>query len=207
MSGEDWCGNAIVGHYRLATLRFSVKVSRISSFSLRLRATLVCCERCGAPRCSGSVVRTFPAATNSAGECMVQSGLSRSSRNRGVALVALFAGFLLSPRVCEAGCGDHVPIRDRHAPMAHSMPDQPTRGRSADGADHSPSPRPCQGPGCSQGSVPLQAPTPPTIVSIDRWALAPGDTFSNPVSSSHVLAEPRQIVTDGFRLSILRPPR
>jgi hypothetical protein len=121
--------------------------------------------------------------------------------------VALFAGFLLTPRVCEAGCGDDVPIRDRHAPMAHSMPDKPTRGSPDHRADHSPPHRPCQGPGCSNGPVPLQAPTPGTTVSIDRWALAPDDTFLNPVSCANVLAEPRQIVTDGFRLSILRPPR
>jgi hypothetical protein len=91
--------------------------------------------------------------------------------------------------------------------MAHSMPDQPTHGRSYDGADHSPSHRPCHVPGCSNGSVPPQAPAPSTTVSIDRWALAPGDTLPTPVSCSHVLAESLPIVTDGFRLNILRPPR
>jgi hypothetical protein len=121
--------------------------------------------------------------------------------------VALFAGFLLSPRVSEAGCGDYVQIRGRHAPMAHSMPDQPTHGRSDDGADHSPPHRACHGPGCSNGSVPPQAPAPSTTVSIDRWALAPGDTLPTPVSCSHVLVQSLPIVTDGFRLSILRPPR
>lgn len=121
--------------------------------------------------------------------------------------MALFAVSLLSPRVSEAGCGDYVQIRGRHAPMAHSMPDQPTRRNLANGADHSPPHRPCQGPGCSNGSVPPQAPTPETTVSLDRWALALGDTFLNPVSCSNVLAEPLPIVPDGFRLSILRPPR
>jgi hypothetical protein len=91
--------------------------------------------------------------------------------------------------------------------MAHSIPDQPAHGKSADGADHSPPHRRCHGPGCSDGSVPPQAPSPGTTVSIDRWALAPGDTLPNPVSCSNVLAEPPQIVTDGFCLSILRPPR
>ena len=121
--------------------------------------------------------------------------------------MAFFAVFLLSPRVCEAGCGDHVQIQDRHAPMAHSMLDQLTDGRSDDGADHSPPHRPCHGPGCSNGSVPLEAPAPRTTVSMDRWALAPGDTLPSPVSCSNVLAESLPIVTDGFRLSILRPPR
>ena len=182
-------------------------VADFEVFFLRLRATLVCCVTCIVPHCSGSVVRTLPAAPISAGECMVQSSLSRSSWNGGVVIVALFAGFLLSPRASAAGCGDYVRIGDRHAPMAHSMPDQPTHGNSADGADHSRPHRPCQGPGCSNGSVPSQAPAPGTTISIDRWALAPADTFPSPVSCSNVLAEPLQIVTDGFRLSILRPPR
>ena len=121
--------------------------------------------------------------------------------------MALFAGFLLSPRASEAGCGEHVQIRGRHAPMAHSMPDQPTGGSSDDRADHSLPHRPCQGPGCSNGSLPPQAPTPRTTVSIDRWALAFGDTFPIPISCSNVLAETLPIVPDGFRLSILRPPR
>jgi hypothetical protein len=138
---------------------------------------------------------------------MVYSGLSRSSRNGGVALVALFAGFLVSPRAAEAGCGDYVQIHGGHAPMAHSMPDQPTDGSSADRGDHNLPHRPCQGPGCSDGSVPPLAPTPGPTVSIDRWALAAGDTFPNAVSCSNVFAGPLQIVADGFRLSILRPPR
>ena len=121
--------------------------------------------------------------------------------------MALFAGFLLSPCVSEAGCGDHVQIRGRQAPMADWMPDQPTDQNSDGLADYSPPHRPCKGPGCSNGSVPPQAPAPGTTASIDRWALAPGDTFPNLVSCSHVLAEPLQLVTDGFRLSILRPPR
>jgi len=121
--------------------------------------------------------------------------------------VALFAGFLLSPRVSEAGCGNYVQIRDRHAPMAHSMPDQPTHGNSADGADHSRPHRPCQGPGCSNGSVPPPAPNPGTTVSMDRWGLMAVDTLPNLASCSNVLAESVDFVTDGFRLSILRPPR
>jgi hypothetical protein len=175
-------------------------------FFLRLRATLVP-WMCIVPHFSGPVVWTFPAAPIAVGERMVRSSWSRSSRNGGVAIVALFAGFLLSPRVSEAGCGDHVSIRGGHVPMAHSMLDQSTDGSSADRADHSPPHRPCQGPGCSNGSVPPQAPTPWATVSIDRWALAPGDTFPNPVSCSNVLVEPLHLVTDGFRLSILRPPR
>lgn len=176
-------------------------------FSLRLRATLVPCIRCIVPHFSGPVVRTTPVAPIAVGECMVRPRWSRSSRNGGVALVALFAGFLLSPRIALAGCGDSVSIRGGHSPIAHSMPDQRTDRSSADRADHSLPHRPCQGPGCSRGSVPPQAPAPRTTVSIDRWALAPGDTLLSPASCSNVLAEPLHLVTDGFRLSILRPPR
>lgn len=121
--------------------------------------------------------------------------------------MALFAGFLMSPRASEAGCGDYVQIRDRHAPMAHSMPDLPTDRSSNDRAAPRPPHRPCRGPGCSNGSIPPQAPTPTTTVSIDRWALALGDTFPNLVSCSNVLPEPLPIVMDGLRLTILRPPR
>ena len=176
-------------------------------FFLRFRATLVCCTRYIVPHCWGSVARTIPAAPLSAGECMVPSGLSRIARNGGVALLALFAGFLLSPRVCEAGCGDSVQIHNPNAPMTHSLPDPLTHKRSADRADHRLPHRPCQGPGCSNSSVPPPTPATGTTVSIDRWVLAPGDTFPNPVTCSNVLVQPVPFVTDGFRLSILRPPR
>lgn len=121
--------------------------------------------------------------------------------------MALVAGLLLSPRVAEAGCGDYVLIGGGHLPMARAMPAQPTDGSSADKADHSPPHRPCQGPGCSDGSIPPQSPTPETTSSLDRWALTPNDTLPNPVPCSNLLAEPRHMVADGFRLSILRPPR
>jgi len=121
--------------------------------------------------------------------------------------VALFAGFLLSPRIAQAGCGDYVMIGNRHVPMANSIPDQPTDESSPGKADHSPPHRPCQGPGCSNGAVPPTAPTPVTTDSIDRWVLTTNDTLPNPVSCANVHAEPPHIVTEGFRLSILKPPR
>ncbi len=121
--------------------------------------------------------------------------------------MALFAGFLLSPRIAQAGCGDYVMIGNRHVPMAHSMPDQPTDESSSGRADHSPPYRPCQGPGCSNRPVPPLAPTPVTTDSIDRRATTANDTLPNPVSCANVHAEPPHIVTEGFRLSILKPPR
>jgi hypothetical protein len=179
-------------------------VADFEVFSCVSRATLIRFIKCIVSRCSGSVVRTVPAATISAVERMLWSRLSRDA---GVAVVALFAGFLLSPRIAEAGCGDYVSIHGGHVAIAHSMPNQPVNGGAADGADHNKPHRPCQGPGCRDGSIPPQAPTPGTTYSIDRWALAPGDALPNPVSCSNELVEPRRVVTDGFHLSILRPPR
>lgn len=121
--------------------------------------------------------------------------------------MAFLTGFLLSPRVCKAGCGDPVLIHGHQASMTHSMPDPLSDANADDRAAPSLPHRPCRGPGCSNRSIPPQAPAPGSGVSIDRWALAPGDFFLNPVSCSRVLAEPLQIVTDGFRLGILRPPR
>lgn len=123
--------------------------------------------------------------------------------------MALCAGLLLGSRASEAGCGDYVRIRGHLAPAAHSMPDQPASadGTSDDMVDHGSPHRPCQGPGCSDGSFPRQAPVPGIVVSIDRWAMAPDDTLPNSVCCDNVLAEPVDFVADAFRLSILRPPR
>src|SRR5262249_31353752 len=153
------------------------------------------------------VVRTGRAAPVSVGECMVGSGLSRSFRTGGVAVVALFAGLLMSPRTSQAACGDYVWIGGRHIEMVHSIPDGsnqdgPPDGSSDNAPAHGSRHRPCHGPGCSDGSFPPQAPAPVTRVSMDRWGLALVDTLPNLASCSNVLAEPLDIVTDGFRLSI-----
>lgn len=119
--------------------------------------------------------------------------------------MALCAGVLLTPRPSEAGCGDYVWIHGRPVPVVHSMPDQPA---TTDGtSDHGLPQRRCQGPGCSDGSFPPQAPAPGVVVSIDRWAMAPGDTLPRIVCCDNLPAEPSDLVENGFRLSILRPPR
>jgi hypothetical protein len=138
---------------------------------------------------------------------MLQFGWSRLTRNAGVAFVALLGGFLLSPRIAQASCGDYVLIGASHVQTAHSMLGQPTDGNSSGRADHSRPYQPCHGPGCSNGSIPPQAPIPTTTDSIERWALTPNDKFPNLTSCSNVLPEPLDNVTDGFRVSILRPPR
>ena len=123
--------------------------------------------------------------------------------------MAVVAGLLLSPRASEAGCGDYVWVRGQFVPMTHYLPDQPasTEGSPADSANHGAPQRPCRGPGCSDGSAPPEAPVPGVVVSLDRWAMAPGDTLSILVCCDNLLAEPVDLVTDGFRSSILRPPR
>lgn len=128
--------------------------------------------------------------------------------------MAVFASLVLSPRASEAGCGDYVWIRGRTVPTLHSMTDQPTPGQptngdgsSDDAAEHGSPHRPCHGPGCSDGSIPAEAPVRGVVVSIDRWAMAPGDTLPDCVCCNNMLAEPFDFVADGFRLSILRPPR
>ena len=148
-----------------------------------------------------------------AGSRMIQFGWSRLSRKPVVALVAIVAGFLLSPRIAEAGCGDYITIGNGHVPMAQSMPDQSAADRSSpvradhNSGNHSLPLRTCHGPNCSNGSVPPLAPTSVTTDSVDRWILTPNDAPPKTVSSPNLLAEPPHVVADGFHLSILRPPR
>jgi hypothetical protein len=134
---------------------------------------------------------------------------SRSLRNLGTAVVAVVAGLLLVPRASDASCGDYLQVHGRIIAMDHSTPDQPTSrdGAADDAADRGSHRRPCHGPGCSNGSIPPEAPVPVVIVSIDRWAMAPGHAAPEIESCCTMLAEPFGFVPDGFRLSILRPPR
>lgn len=134
---------------------------------------------------------------------------SRSLRNWGTAVLTVVAGCFLVPRASHASCGDYLQVRGAAVPMVHYTPDQSSSSDviSDFAADHgSPNP-PCQGPGCSNGSIPQQAPVPRVVVSIDRWAVAPGDTAPEVDCCATLLAEPFGVVPDGFRLSILRPPR
>lgn len=122
--------------------------------------------------------------------------------------MVVFASLLLTPRASEAACGDYVQVSGRST-VIHSIPDHATSadGTSVNTVDHRAPRRPCRGPGCSNGSFPSQIPVPTVVVSIERWALAPADTLPVIVCCNHVLAEPVDLHVDGFRLSILRPPR
>jgi len=156
---------------------------------------------------SGSVFRTISATPVSAGKRMLPSGSSWLSWKAGVAFAAILAASLLTPQIATAGCGDYLVIRGSHAPIGHSIPDQPTLERPAGTTDHNPPHQPCQGPSCRGGSLPPQAPAPGTTHSMDHWALTSSETLPHSVSCSNLLAESLQITSDGFCLSILRPPR
>jgi hypothetical protein len=157
-------------------------------------------------QCSELDVRTVPPQLR-AGSRMLKSGWSRLFRNPGVAIVALSAGCLLNPAIARASCGDYVMIGTGQVPLAHSKPFQPTDEHSAESSNHRLPHCPCRGPGCSNGPASPLTPIPPSTDSDDRWPVIANDSLPNPVSNSNVFAEPLHIVIDGFRSSILRPPR
>lgn len=140
---------------------------------------------------------------------MIRFITSRSLRDWGTAIAVVFAIFLLTPRASEAACGDYLHHADHSAAMVHFLPDGLTRtdhhsdDLAKQGAPH----RRCQGPNCSGRSFPPPAPPPSVDDLNERWALASVETNPNMVCNNDRLAEPDQRVADGFRLSILRPPR
>src|SRR5260370_34779591 len=92
-------------------------------------------------------------------------------RLSGAALV-LLAGVLAAASSARAACGDYpllardsdshgMPAGHGAQPMAHpqrSMPIDPAQG-----------PRPCNGPNCSRGKLPLPMPAPSLSVSAEQW--------------------------------------
>lgn len=141
---------------------------------------------------------------------MIRFVASRSLRNWHIALAAVVASWLLIPRAAEASCGDYVQFRGPGAPQVRAMPGWLTGVEgSKHTSDHGAPYRPCQGPNCSGGSFPPpQAPAPTVVVvTIKRCALASMDSIPSAAGSFGTLAEPSDLVLDGFRSSILRPPR
>ena len=130
---------------------------------------------------------------------------SRSLRNWGVVYAAVFTSFLLIPRAANAACGDYLHVNGRSPETIHSIsaPAADSNDSENNGGPH----RPCHGPGCSNGSFPPPVPVPSVIVSIERWAVATADIVPTHVSSNNALAGPSDPIVEGFRLSILRPPR
>lgn len=142
------------------------------------------------------------------GAHLIRFVASWSLRDWGVALVAVFASLLLTPRAAEATCGDYLRVGGGSVMQVHSMPNQPisTSGSLDFAADPAVPHRPCHGPSCSGGSFPPPAPATSVVVSIERWALAPADPAPSFVCSDYLLAVPFDLVVDGSALSILRPP-
>jgi hypothetical protein len=136
----------------------------------------------------------------------VASGSLRSWR---AAVAVVFASLILMPRASDAACGDYVHVSGQSMTSFRSMSDHASTADplAADvTGDRTPHP-PCHGPGCSNGSLPSPAPVPTVVVSMERGALAPADRPSVVICRSNMLAEPADLIVDGFRSSILRPPR
>ena len=133
----------------------------------------------------------------------------RLSQSWGAAVAVVVTSFLMIPRASEAACGDYLHVSGRSPAIAHSMRDHLTNADRAsdDFSDHGAPRRPCRGPGCSNAPLQSPAPVPTVIVSMERWALASSDTLPVVTSRDHTLAESVDLIVDGFRLSIFRPPR
>jgi len=144
-----------------------------------------------------------------AGAQLIRFVASLSLQGWGVAILAVFAGLLLTPRASEATCGDYLHVGNHSAALAHALSNQPTGTDATSNNVAVPRGphRPCQGPGCSGHTLPSQVPVAGVIVSIEEWALVPVNTVPKFVCSNQWLAEPFDLVADGSRLSILRPPR
>jgi hypothetical protein len=131
------------------------------------------------------------------------------SRRWGAAFAVACTGLLLMSRASEAACGDYLHVSGRSVPMVHLMQDRSAAAHDGpmngpvDGVPR----RRCHGPGCSNNSLPPQAPVPTVVVSIERGALAPNDTPHVIDGCDDMLAESVDLVVDGYRLSIFRPPR
>src|SRR5438270_10090247 len=100
--------------------------------------------------------------------------MGRTSRYLWLTLAGL-ALAALSPAAARAGCGHYVLVLGSpraEAPPQTGQPAGPSGdARDAPPAPAPPGPRPCSGPGCSEGRPPL--PAPPTTVSPgeERWGL------------------------------------
>ena len=97
----------------------------------------------------------------------------------------------------EASCGDYVMVGGRH--------DAHTSVTHVFESDIPAVPR-CQGPMCSDNSIPPAAPAPRMTVALERWAMTDAAGLAVLPAYDALLAEPQELTCE-FRLSILRPPR
>ena len=134
--------------------------------------------------------------------------MRRPPRYLWLALAGLALGGL-APSTARAGCSDYVHVG---APR-HDEAMQTSRPGKADAAAQHPlpapsHPRPCSGPGCSQGHQPLlPLPTTPPSPEGERWghnpftasqAEQPTDFLPLPLSAVHPVRPPS---------SVYHPPR
>lgn len=87
-------------------------------------------------------------------------------------LAALLAGWLLAPSAARATCGDYVVVGGQHGRMEDSASHRPVDRTASMPAEDSH--RPCSGPRCSRGPVPLPL-TPLTLppLTTDLWGCLP----------------------------------
>lgn len=133
-------------------------------------------------------------------------------------MLAGLAALVICPNSAKAACGDYVMIRGQHRSSGHEPMGGAVHGivptaQDADGTDseagsvpkrHLPT---CQGPHCSNNSVPPPAPAPKIESTLERWACSTAANIVDSHQSSGVFAEPDVVLTPGIGLSILRPPR
>ena len=106
----------------------------------------------------------------------------------------------LAPSTARAGCGHYVligsPLKESDKQAQPAKPGQADQHQTP--VPMPPGPRPCTGPGCSQGHAPLlPLPTTPPSAEEERWG-------HNPLGTSHA-----EYPTDAlpFPLGAARPVR
>ncbi len=112
--------------------------------------------------------------------------------------LVLLASAAFAPRPAEASCGDYVMVGRRHAGHA------PDADRLK---PHAPAVPRCHGPMCSDNSTPPAAPTPKIGITIEHGANSGGTRLAVLDRSEVLIGDARVFPSDGFELSILRPPR
>lgn len=138
---------------------------------------------------------------------------------RAVALIATVA-LLLVPHIAEASCGDYLKGPGHYLPDHHTMPLskwEPGPLSFLIGVKHSarinpfqsaPKHRRCEGPACSNHSLPTPADSPKPDAPVERWAhLACVCKLDAMVITSPLLQPMSKVYTDLRALEIFRPPR
>jgi hypothetical protein len=123
---------------------------------------------------------------------------------RGVAVTGLVwvAAIAFAPICAKASCGDYVTIRGQVLQSIHpirqpqEMPDSSLPNSPA-----------CHGPSCSNHSFPPAAPTPRIAIVVEHGTITVGVIQLESPKSASLLSDTDENRSDGFGLSIFRPPR